>query len=309
MNISESIRLCMRKAKSTRAEETARAYQNALNLFLVYLGEDEIETSSPLTSISVEHFIDFAEWIAGSGYSKSTMQVYSSGVKFYFRYLVLKGILEPSYYQIIRYEDSWRDITRKREDKLPRFPRPDDVDKMLESARLLKQYDSPIYERNVAIVEFLASTGCRNQEICDLLVKDFAEDYRSAIVTGKGKKERRVFISRSGSEALMHYWAIRKYRGKEDPAFTRHDRGASGKILPLTTVSIRNIVKKISMVAGVELFSPHYFRHAFAIRVLHETGNLALTQDLLGHASPDSTRVYAKIYPEEIQSAHREIFG
>ena len=61
-------------------------------------------------------------------------------------------------------------------------------------------------------------------------------------------------------------------------------------------------------IAGIDKFTPHYFRHAFAIRMLSETGNLALVQDLLGHADPAATRVYAKIYPEDLRDAHHKIF-
>ena len=64
------------------------------------------------------------------------------------------------------------------------------------------------------------------------------------------------------------------------------------------------------MIAGIDKgkFTPHYFRHAFAINMLRETGNLALVQDLLGHANPQSTRVYAKIYPDELRDAHHKVY-
>jgi len=91
--------------------------------------------------------------------------------------------------------------------------------------------------------------------------------------------------------------------------FCRHDKGAGVKAKPITTTTIRDIVKVISNIAGVKPFSPHYFRHAFAIRMLQETGNLALVQDLLGHDDPGSTRVYAKIYQDDLKKNYRKVFG
>lgn len=309
MNISESISLCIENAYAVRAPGTARAYGNACNLFVLFLKENGIETTAPLPSIKMDYFIRFSSWIASRGYAKATMKTYLSGIKFYLDYLVIDGILEPTYAETIRYEKSRKNISRKAEYKLPRFPALDDVSKMQEAVRTIKQYGSPIYERNVAVIEFLASTGCRNNELCELKIRDFGNDYRSAFVLGKGNKERQVFLSRVAAEAIEHYWKVRGYRGKKTPAFTRHDAGSSKKILPLTTTSIRNIIKEVQMVAGIEKFSPHYFRHAFAIKLLRDTGNLALTQDLLGHQSPVSTRVYAKIYPDDLRIAHKEVFG
>lgn len=74
--------------------------------------------------------------------------------------------------------------------------------------------------------------------------------------------------------------------------------------------AIQECLEDLSL-AGIDpsKFSPHYFRHAFAIHILSETGNLALAQDLLGHSDPKSTRVYAKIRADDLQKAHKKIFG
>jgi site-specific recombinase XerD len=143
-----------------------------------------------------------------------------------------------------------------------------------------------------------------------LKVKDIDMASRSAIVTGKGSKERRVYLSSKAIEALQKYWAARRNSDPSAPVFARHDRGAGRKTKPITTATVRDIVEDVVMVAGLERgsFTPHYFRHAFAIKMLHETHDLALVQDLLGHASPVATRVYAKIYPDELQERHREVF-
>jgi site-specific recombinase XerD len=131
------------------------------------------------------------------------------------------------------------------------------------------------------------------------------------VVTGKGSKQRRAFFSKAAARALKDYWLARHNSEPTAPAFARHDLGnIKHGIERLTTATVRDVINHIAVFAGIEkaLFSPHYFRHAFAIKLLSETQNLALVQDLMGHASPAATRVYAKIYPEDLRDAHREVF-
>jgi integrase/recombinase XerD len=53
---------------------------------------------------------------------------------------------------------------------------------------------------------------------------------------------------------------------------------------------------------------PHSFRHYFATRYYRHTGDLALTQDMLGHADPATTRIYAETSDEAREQAHKELF-
>ncbi len=55
--------------------------------------------------------------------------------------------------------------------------------------------------------------------------------------------------------------------------------------------------------------TPHTLRHFFATEFLSETGDLALTQYALGHASPTTTRIYAQTKREDYRRAHRDVFG
>ena len=131
-------------------------------------------------------------------------------------------------------------------------------------------------------------------------------------MNGKGGKERYVFFTRQTSDALQGYWSARGFSGKKDPAFSRHDKGSSLKTGSaknhLSTATIRNVVKGCAVLAGLDHFTPHWFRHAFAIKMLKDTGNLAMVQDLLGHASPTTTRIYAQVSEQTKQKLHRQVF-
>lgn len=308
--VNDAVERYIRSVQAKRAENTAQAYNKGMKVFAAFLGTCGVELTSPLETLSIEHFIEFPEWIAAQGYARLSINVYASSVKGFMDWLVIHDVISPDYKHGVRIAKAFQDLYKKRESKLIRFPKKDDIDNM-RHAVYKTQDQSPIKERNIALIEFLASSGCRNSEATNLRVADIDLKEHSAIVTGKGSKERRVFFSSSAAEAIKTYWNIRKFSNPTDYAFCRHDRGTGKKHQKMTTTTTRRVIKLVATLAGIDLkkISPHYFRHDFAIKMLRETGNLALVQDLMGHSSPSSTRVYAKIYPDELQKAHHELYG
>jgi site-specific recombinase XerD len=307
MNIHEAIEQCLISANAIRAKNTARAYNNGLVTLEAYLETRLSPYPAPLEQLSIEHLVLYPEWLAAQGYAKKTISTYIAGVVFFIRWLVLRDYLKPTYSESIKIQEAMQIVRSKRETRLPRFPARDAADKMIEAVRVMSE-ESPRKERNIALILFLASTGCRNNEIVQLRVKDLDMQDCSTVVIGKASKERRVWFSQSAANALGLYWRARGWSNGNDPVFARHDRGVGEKHKPITTSTTRTIVDNVSAIAGIEEFTPHYFRHAFAIKMLAETHDLALVQDLLGHTNPAATRVYAKIYPEDLQRAHRDVF-
>lgn len=314
MKIIEAFDFCNDAAISTRAANTARSYKNALNVFSQFIEAQHIDLTSPIDHIQMEQFIRFPSWLALQGYSKKTTGVYIAGAKFLLDWLVINGNLTPDYNETLRYEMAVKQINRKRESRLPRTPDKGALEIIIESIRKSaipnEGQDRNRVLRNIAIVWFLITTGCRNNEAVKLRVKDIDLPGRKALVIGKGNKERRVFFNQEAAEAIERYWSNRGYREKTNPVFARHDKKVGRKVRPLSTRSMQNIVDEVVVSAGLDKgsFTPHYFRHAFAIKMLRQTHDLALVQDLLGHSSPASTRVYAKIYPDELEKAHREVW-
>lgn len=309
MDINKAIAKCTLTAYATRSANTAKAYEHGIAHFIESI-RDSIQSHEEITTLTISEFIDFPSWLAMQGYSKQTIGVYSSGAKFFLEWLIIEGHIEPpDFRQTLRFQLAYKTVMRKQEHKMPRFPKKGEIEKMLDAV-LTMNTPPPVHERDIALIFLLYSTGCRNNEIVQLDVGDIDLKNQTTVVTGKGNKERRVFFHNDTAEYLATYWMTRHASNPNDPAFCRHDRGAGKKVLRLTSTTVRNIVNDVAKVAGIDpgLFSPHYFRHAFAIKMLQQTGNLALVQDLLGHASPNSTRVYAKIYPEELQKAHKEVF-
>lgn len=292
-----------------RSQATVLTYRNGMKHFSEFMSVKKISASQPIETLTPSIFIEFPMWLGKQGYPKSTTSSYLAGVKSFMDFLLIKGVLEINYADSLRWKTVVQRVKNKRESKLPRFPKLDDVPNMLKAVRTMAE-EKPKLERNIALIELLASTGCRNDEVRKITIKDVNLSERSIIVNGKGNKERKVFFSPEALEAMRTYIQVRGFGANPShPLFCRHDKGVGKNVKGITTTTIRDIVRVVAKIAGVKPFSPHYFRHAFAIKLLRETKDLTSVQDLLGHDDPASTRIYAKIYKEDLMNNYRKVYG
>lgn len=308
MNIEGAIKACL--DDMSLSDNTIAIYKKGLYRFIDFLDENGLKASSDISELTIDHFIGFLPWL-NKLYTKGSVRVYGAAAKSLMDWMLINRHIDTSASDMARYKQAVKKSGKRQSRKMQRFPNRTDVPKILQAVHLYEE-ESPRRERNIALIEFLASTGCRNSEAINLNVKDIDLENLATVVTGKGDKERWVFFTQSAADAIQNYWNVRGSSMATDPAFARHDRGAGKKKMKrLTPTSTRNIVKQIGMIAGIEYkkFSPHWFRHSFAIEALNKTGDLALVQDLLGHEDPKTTRIYAKISKEDLQEAHRRIFN
>ncbi len=166
--------------------------------------------------------------------------------------------------------------------------------------------------RDKAIFEMLYSSGCRVSELASLKFSDFTANFESAVVMGKGSKERYVFFEDDARQALRNYIAERKMR------FPQHEpTGASPvdyiflnqKGTVLTTAGIRLIVNTYSGIRGVNNpVTPHVFRHTFATSMLMNGADIRDIQAMLGHESINATQRYAHVSLEQMKQIYNQAF-
>jgi site-specific recombinase XerD len=159
--------------------------------------------------------------------------------------------------------------------------------------------------RDLAIVETLRATGCRRAELAGLCLGDLDLNAKNALGKGKGSKYRRVYWDGDAWHALCTYLWARQESAQDAPTFCSHGNRANGQALSARHIS--RIVNALAKQAGVEV-TPHYFRHVFATKALDETDNLAVVQDMMGHASPATTRVYARTDEEQRKAVHSAVW-
>lgn len=291
-----------------RLGDTARTYHNGVKHFLCFLEEQKIVYLDQLTP---QIFIDFVLWLSTRSPSGATKALYNTGVKSFYNWLIIKGLLDATYMDEVKYKKVRKSFSAQREAPLARTPDKGAAEQVVRYADdLAYQADGTsskglIMLRNAALVKCLYSSGCRISELLALSIKDIQGN--KAMVLGKGQKKRYIFFDDAALSMLNQYHA---YLSDNAPLFCRHDRGAGEKVLPITSTTGRAIITKLKDGCGVSgIFTPHSFRHNFGIKVLKESKNLALTQDLMGHADPKSTRHYAKIRVDDLSEGHSTIFN
>lgn len=161
--------------------------------------------------------------------------------------------------------------------------------------------------RDRALLLLLFTTGMRRREAARLDRRD-VDDGRAqqALITGKGDRERVVFFDDDTREAIRAYVEAR--HDAYAPLFIRHhgkpkNPGRAGERLRLSPQSIWKIVKTYAAAVGVPA-TTHDFRHLKATSLLNRGANLSEVQDILGHASPDTTkRIYAHYETARLREA------
>lgn len=310
MNIQEAMDQCMDYIRSIRSPNTARVYSQSLKVLRDYYTLQKIPLTQDISIITPDHLIQTITGLSRLGLKKKSMSVYINGISAFKNWLVMQGILDISQRDIMRLKMTRDNYKRKKDDdEIIRFPERDDAGKMIEALGKVEYGTELERLRDRALLLFLMSSGCRNNEARSTLCGRVDLLNRTAIVFTKEEKERRIHFDAATQQALQEYWLARGFRGKQDAIFSRHDHASAGhEHEPISTATVRNIVDKIGRAADLPLWTPHYFRHAFAQKALRDTGNMEAVRDLLGHKSMASTAIYAKIQPDELDNLYRDVF-
>jgi len=170
--------------------------------------------------------------------------------------------------------------------KEPIFLTKEEVDEILFQARNFQGENS---KRNNCILLVFLESGIRLSELTELKKTDFTKN-RIHVEHGKGDKERFTFISNTTLIFLKAYWDNRK---DSSPYAFVTGRGEPKKI---TEDNIRKIVINYTKMASINKnITPHKLRHTFATHYYEKTKDLRRLQMILGHASSNTTDIYAHV--------------
>jgi site-specific recombinase XerD len=311
-----------------QSAQTVETYSQGLKRFREFLESVHHSPSRSASTLTVEHALGFARWLtevrpSAAGGSKkigkSTLRTYLTTLSRFYSYLLSNELVDLSASALHRMSESYRSYRRGYERPLPKLPPEDAVRALLDAAkRVPPMPKKPRLDlarlRNIAMLEALRSAGMRVGELVGLKRDDLDHRQHSARVTGKGNKQRIVYFDDASWDAIQTYLRARSDGAKGRalyalPLYARHDRRAGNRVLPLTTDSVRLVFGELAAVANIEVaMTPHSLRHAFATRLLESSGDLALVQDMLGHSSPVTTRIYAKVSSKRMREAHRAAF-
>jgi len=189
--------------------------------------------------------------------------------------------------------------TVKLSKKLPSFMTGKEINRMCSEP----ERNELLWEkRDKALFEILYSTGCRISEVAGLKLENFDENLSSAMVLGKGNKQRRVYLESDARNSLREYLSDRNKRFPD--LQKRNPLGfifVSQKGEPMKSGSLRFIVSKYSGSEGTKHHvNPHAFRHTFATAMLSNGADVRMVQEMLGHSSISTTQRYTHISTEKL---------
>ena len=165
--------------------------------------------------------------------------------------------------------------------------------------------DSPLGQRDRAMLELMYASGLRVSELVDL--KTFHASLNDGVlrVMGKGSKERLVPFGQVARQALERYLADARPQildGQQTDDLFVTARGSG-----MSRVMFWMLVKKYALVADIKTaLSPHTLRHAFATHLLNHGADLRAVQLLLGHADISTTTIYTHVARERLKQLHAQ---
>jgi integrase/recombinase XerD len=233
----------------------------------------------------------FLKWIAEIGLNERSQSRIISGIRAFFKYLILENLITQSPASNI-------DLPRLGR-KLPVVLEVHEIDMIIGCIDL----STPEGKRNKAILEVLYGCGLRVSELVGLCISQLHFHEGFIRVTGKGNKERLVPVGRTAMAEVTFYLenirsAVPAARGSEDIVFLNR-RGKR-----LTRVMIFLIIKNLTEKAGInKTVSPHTFRHSFATHLVEGGADLRAVQEMLGHESITTTEIYTHLDREYLRSA------
>lgn len=155
--------------------------------------------------------------------------------------------------------------------------------------------------RESAMLALLSYTGIRNQELCDLLVKNLDFESQTVFIkAGKGLKDGRVCIAPAALNIIMEYLKAYPRQPHETVLFSIIGSRVGEK---MRTCSIRKHIKKIAYRAGIERrVWPHLFRHSLAMNMLLRGCDLYSIKEQMRHEFISTTEIYIKSNPQILRN-------
>ena len=155
-------------------------------------------------------------------------------------------------------------------------------------------------KRDLALIEFLYSTGVRVSELSVLNKNDINFNTMSIIVYGKGKKEREVYLTPTSCLYLRKYLNSRK--DNNDALFVN----LKNPYNRLTVSGIEQIIRNLGTECGIDNVHPHKFRRTMATNLLNKGMPIEEVKELLGHTKLDTTMIYCNVEKENVKYSHHK---
>lgn len=266
------------------SDHTVSAYKRDLSLYEDFLRRKK----------SVDDIKDFYRFLTKKGLSARSQARIISSLRTYFHFLESREVLNSQ-------------NTKKKNLKFPKFQA--GLPKLLSFEEFQKLWiaseakNSFLTCRNRLVLSLLYGLGCRVSELVGLNIKDFNETGAWIRVTGKGRRQRLLPLSKELQSALTKYLKEARpvIEKSKTPALICNNRGGRP-----SRVDVWRWLKLWSLKAGFkEVKNPHSFRHGCATVLLERGADLISIQKLLGHINVQTTQIYTTVTSKHLKDTIR----
>ncbi len=287
------------------SEKTVYEYSLDLSNFLRYvirqknhLAEDaEIDLSTvtieDIAAISTQNIYEYLLYTAHTSGNQAAARARKlSAIRGFFKFLYAKEKSIP--------DNPAKDIDApKVKHALPKFLSLEESQALLAAA---KEHGKQNTKRDFAILTLFLNCGMRVSELCGISLSDVSSDLTQLVVTGKGSKQRLIYLNDACRRALADYLTERAAlfcRDRKALFVSRnHDR--------LSPKSVQWLVYKYLELAGLgdKNYSVHKLRHT-AATLMYNTGkvDVRVLKDILGHEQLNTTQIYTHVSAELMKDA------
>jgi integrase/recombinase XerC len=159
--------------------------------------------------------------------------------------------------------------------------------------------------RDKAIIMVMYSAGLRISEAASLNITDLDQDLAGGRIIGKGNKERQVFFTEEGREALAAWLPYRNSTITAEHPTSKLFISQKGS--PLSISGLRYIVGKYAERSALpKNVHPHALRHSFATHLVNSGCDVRVVQELLGHVSLSTTQRYTHVNIEGLKRVYSQ---
>lgn len=276
------------------AANTREAYQRDLEQWFDFVAREGLE-SAAITGEDIYSFLGSLR-SRNEPLERRSQARKLSAIRSFYLYLEKRGLTEKNPARTLR--------AARYKRLLPRPVRPLELERLLDFSASEEKFTEM---RDRALWETLYSSGMRISEALSLGVQPFtAGQIPDEIkVTGKGKKDRVVFLGRAARQAIAEYLTYRAdtlYRTqKQCEALFINFKGTA-----LTRRGAHYLLRRRVTRLGLDRrITPHSLRHSFATDLLNEGADIRHVQEMLGHASVSTTQNYTQVAKERLFEVYR----
>ncbi len=277
-------------AEKNLSPHTVKAYKIDVNQFISYVKKAGLR----LEDIDHKFIRRYLAFLSNYSLSRSTIARKVAAIRAFFAFLI-------SHHRVIDKNPAAVVALAGHRRRLPKIASPAGIDILLS----MPPADTPIGQRDRAIMEVLYGAGIRVAELtgADLQHVDFESG--EILVFGKGSKERIAPLNDRAVAAVRKYIAHGRCRLLSTSTTDERALFLNRYGKRLGTGSVRRAVKRyVRECAEVKEVTPHTFRHSFATHMLEGGASLRVVQELLGHVDLSSTQIYTHLSKSELRDAY-----